>query len=391
MIANLDTSATVANAVLLFLAAYAAWILAGRSNSLEEMRSSVGFKLIIAGLSVFAVFYIADFISVFVLPQMVGPERAASLMWYSGFTVSWFVNLLGTACMLTGFLLMIKAAMNLVGELEVSKTDLTDKLAANKAETVQLREITQKSAAAARAKSELLANVSHELRTPLNAIIGFSNILKKELYGPIGHVKYHEYAEDISQSGLHLLAIINDILDLSKIEAGQMELQEEIFDIGDAIGVVLSLVRESAETNGVAIKIDLAEDMPWLLADERRVKQIILNLLSNAVKFTPQGGEVTVKVWCSPKSGYVIQVSDTGIGIAPEDLSKVLAPFGQVGNSLNRDCQGTGIGLPLTKSLAEMHGGSLNIESRVGVGTTVTVRLPSHRIAPLSEAKAVAC
>ena len=391
MIENFSTSATIANALLLLLAACTAWILAGQSRSLDEVRGSVGFKFIIAGLSVFAVFYITDFVSIFVLPQLVGPERAASLMKYSGFTVNWFVNLLGTAWMLTGFLLMIKAAMNMVGELEASKTDLTHKLAENKAETVQLREMTEKTAAAARAKSELLANVSHELRTPLNAIIGFSNILKKELYGPIGHAKYHEYAEDISESGLHLLAIINDILDLSKIEAGQMELQEEAFDIGGAINVAHSLVRESAETRGVTIKFDLADDMPWLVADERRVKQIILNLLSNAVKFTPQGGEVMVKVWCSTGSGYVLQVADTGIGIAPEDLSKALAPFGQVGNSLDGECQGTGIGLPLTKSLAEMHGGSLNIESSVGVGTTVTVRLPSHRIAPLPEAKAGAC
>ena len=231
-----------------------------------------------------------------------------------------------------------------------------------------------------RAKSEFLANMSHELRTPLNAIIGFSDMIRGQLLGPIGSPKYLEYGKDIYQSGQHLLAIINDILDLSRIEAGKVELYEEAIDVCKAVGSCLHLVTERAETAGVNLKSEIADGHPPLYADERNLKQILINLLSNAVKFTPAGGKVTIKTWSRPDDGYVFQVSDTGIGIAREDIPKALAPFQQIDSDLNRKYEGAGLGLPLTKSLVELHGGSLDLQNEVGVGTTVTVRFPAERI-----------
>jgi signal transduction histidine kinase len=234
--------------------------------------------------------------------------------------------------------------------------------------------------AANRAKSEFLANMSHELRTPLNAIIGFSEIIGIETFGPIGSVKYRDYARDIHESGHHLLDLINDILDLSKVESGLDELCEEYTEVPKVIESVLKLVRQRAENADLELELDLSEDMPLLRADERKLKQILLNLLSNAIKFTNAGGTVTLKGWCRIESGYVFQVIDTGIGIALEDIPKALSQFGQVDSVLNRQHEGTGLGLPLTKSLVELHGGSLDLQSNVGVGTTVTVRFPAERV-----------
>ena len=234
--------------------------------------------------------------------------------------------------------------------------------------------------AANQAKSNFLANMSHELRTPLNAIIGFSGIIGKQIYGPVGSPKYLEYLDDINQSGMHLLNIINDILDISKIEAGKLELHEEAMDVSEAVGSCLFLVKGRAETGGVNLKRDLPDDIAPLYADKRKLKQILINLLSNAIKFTPAGGEVAIRAWSRPDAGYVFQVIDTGMGIALEDIPTALAPFKQLENDLNRKFDGTGLGLPLTKSLAEMHGGSLDLQSEVGVGTTVTVRFPAKRV-----------
>ncbi len=234
--------------------------------------------------------------------------------------------------------------------------------------------------AANRAKSEFLANMSHELRTPLNAIIGFSEMLGIEIFGPIGNDKYREYVRDIHESGQHLLDLINDILDLSKIESGTEKLHEENVDISVVVESVLKLVRQRSEKHGVKLELELSGESPVLWADERKLKQILVNLLSNAIKFTKAGGTVTLKGWCRIESGYVFQVIDTGIGIALEDIPKALSQFGQVDSALNRQYEGTGLGLPLTKSLVELHSGSLDLQSDVGVGTTVTVRFPAERI-----------
>ncbi len=231
-----------------------------------------------------------------------------------------------------------------------------------------------------RAKSEFLAAMSHELRTPLNAVIGFSEIIKNETFGPVGSVKYRDYASDIHDSGQHLLGLINDILDLSKVESGADELHEDKIEIPEIIRSALKLVGQRAQQRGIKLELELSDQLPALRADERKLKQILVNLLSNAIKFTDAGGEVTLRAWCRMDSGYVFQIVDTGIGIAPKDIPKALARFGQVEGDLNRRYEGTGLGLPLTKALVELHGGVLDLQSEFGVGTTVTVRFPAERI-----------
>ena len=231
-----------------------------------------------------------------------------------------------------------------------------------------------------RAKTEFLAAMSHELRTPLNAIIGFSEIIQTETLGPVGSVKYRDYACDIHESGQHLLDLINDILDLSKVESGLDELHEEDIEIPDLARSVWRLILQRAQKQGVALTLELPEEPPPLRADQRKLKQILVNLLSNAIKFTEAGGKVALKVWCRVDSGYVFQVVDTGIGIALDDIPKALSPFQQIDSEINRKYEGTGLGLPLTKALVEMHGGYLDLQSEVGVGTAVTVRFPAERI-----------
>lgn len=231
-----------------------------------------------------------------------------------------------------------------------------------------------------RAKSEFLANMSHELRTPLNAINGFSEMIFTEALGPIGNVEYQKYASYIKEAGVHLLDLINDLLDISKIEAGSVELADDNIDVADLLRYCVAMIRERADAEDVRILVDIDEELlPNLRADETRVRQIVLNLMSNAVKFTPAGGTVTVRVWYHIDRGFVLQVADTGIGIAPENIPKALTRFEQVESTLDRTYEGTGLGLPLTKSLVEQHGGSLDLHSELGVGTVVTVSLPADR------------
>ncbi len=230
-----------------------------------------------------------------------------------------------------------------------------------------------------KAKSEFLANMSHELRTPLNAINGFSEIMVGELFGALGDARYKEYAQDILSSGQHLLAVINDILDMSKIEAGKMNLKFDPTDLRDVADDAVRLMRNRAETAGLRLVIDLP-DLPEIDADYRALKQILLNLLSNALKFTPRGGAVTI-VGRLMRDGAGVErvrlgVQDTGIGISREDLDRLARPFEQVESQHSKTQQGTGLGLALTKSLAEMHGGALEIDSEPGQGTLVSIILP---------------
>ena len=245
-----------------------------------------------------------------------------------------------------------------------------------------LRAAKDQAVATSRTKSELLANMSHELRTPLNAIIGFSEIMKGEMFGPLGHDSYKEYASDIYESGRHLLTLINDILDVSKAEAGRIELEEELVELRPVIEACGRLVKARAESGEVTLAVKLPDIAPKLVADERRLKQILLNLLSNAVKFTLPGGRVQVEASVLPGGELALAVADTGIGIAPEDIPRVLAPFGQVESGLNRKYEGTGLGLTLTKALIELHGGRLDIDSVRGVGTKASAIFPAARVRP---------
>ncbi len=390
MIGNFTSTIFAIDLLLLAVASCAAWILAQQPIGLQKVKEGIGFKLLIAGLAIFAVFYIAEISFNFILPSFMEPDQVAATMKYPGLIVGSLAKLLVIIWIMTGCILTVKAAISLISELEESKKALTQELAERKTEAMRLRDVTRGAVMATQAKSELLANVSHELRTPLNAIIGFSEILESQMIGTIENPKYREYIGDIGVAGRHLLNLINDILDFSKLESGEMELQEDTLDVSELIYSAHVLVKNAAESSNVKITMDIADNLPNIYADERRLKQIMLNLLSNAIKFTPPGGEITVKAWCSPNAGHVIQVSDTGIGIAAENIPKALSPFGQIDNSLSREYQGTGLGLPLSKFLTEMHGGSLNVESELGVGTTITIRLPSGRVFPWATTKAKA-
>jgi two-component system cell cycle sensor histidine kinase PleC len=230
-----------------------------------------------------------------------------------------------------------------------------------------------------RDKSQFLANVSHELRTPLNAIIGFSEMIKNERMGPMGNDKYVEYIRDIHGSGTHLLSLINDILDYSKAEADKLELDVSEVDITKAVKNSMRLVSPRAEQANVTLIEEIPKEHYILKTDQKKFKQVMLNLLSNAVKFTPAGGSVTVAAWQNVVDESVtIEVKDTGIGIAPKDISRAMAPFGQVDSALSRKYEGTGLGLPLTKKFVELMGGTFNITSEVNVGTTITFTLPKE-------------
>jgi two-component system cell cycle sensor histidine kinase PleC len=243
----------------------------------------------------------------------------------------------------------------------------------------QLRQAKEAAEVASRAKSEFLANMSHELRTPLNAVIGFAQMIGQEILGPTGRREYKEYARDIHQSSLHLLQIINDILDVSKIEAGMQTLHESEIDFASVVESCRRLVEAKAAAAELTLAVEMPVDLPSLLADERMLKQVMLNLLSNALKFTPKGGTITLRAQGDGRGGLLFTVRDTGIGIAAEDFDKVFRPFGQVDSSLTRRFEGTGLGLPLTKGLVELHGGTVTLESKVGRGTVVTIHLPNRR------------
>ncbi|MCC7049465.1 MAG: PAS domain-containing protein [Alphaproteobacteria bacterium] len=229
-----------------------------------------------------------------------------------------------------------------------------------------------------RGKSEFIASMSHELRTPLNAIIGFSELMANETMGPLGNPRYRAYCGDILDSGRHLLGIVNDVLDISKIESGKLVLHEEPVEVAAVVNAAMHLVRERAEIAEVAVESWLMEDMPLLFADERLVKQVLLNLLSNAVKFTPKQGRVAVRGGIEHNC-VVLQVQDTGIGMDPADIPRAMERFSQIDNSLSRRHEGTGLGLYLVKLFADLHQATIELKSARGVGTTATLRFPSKR------------
>jgi len=227
----------------------------------------------------------------------------------------------------------------------------------------------------AQARKDVLTTVSHELRTPLNAILGFSEMITKEMAGPVQNERYLEYAQIIHSSGVHVLSLVNDLLDLSKLDAGKLELHVEPVEILKIIIDCVRLVGAQATRDHIGISVHVFDGVDRLTGDSKRLRQMLLNLLSNALKFTPVGGEITIDVFRRGE-GVAISVSDNGIGIRAEDIPKVMEPFGQVESEMSQKNPGTGLGLPLTKELAELHGGSLTMESNVDVGTTVTIILP---------------
>jgi signal transduction histidine kinase len=271
-----------------------------------------------------------------------------------------------------------RAVQERTAELASANRELQVEIAERRRAEINLRAAKEQAEVANRAKSEFLAMVSHELKTPLNAIIGFSDILANQTLGPIGKLQYLEYASDIRDSGHYLLKIINDILDLSRIESGNLTLIEEQVDLVSVVQSAVRLIRPRAEAAGLCIETDFASSILCVMADARAMKQILVNLLSNAVKFTPKGGRVSVAV-AIEEGRPTITVADTGIGIPAKDLSRVCEPFVQVDTSLARRFEGTGLGLTLTKRLVDLHGGELVLRSTLGTGTTVVVRLPEER------------
>jgi signal transduction histidine kinase len=273
------------------------------------------------------------------------------------------------------------------GHVEVSNRDELGSLASNLNQmNDELGRLYEELEAASRHKSEFLATMSHELRTPLNAIIGFSQVLKEQMYGPLNE-KQADYVDDVLSSGQHLLNLINDILDLAKVEAGRMELQPSTFELPELLENAASMVRERATRQGIGLTVATDRSVGAMEGDERKVKQILFNLLSNAVKFTPGGGKVTLAA--SATDGQVeISVHDTGVGISVEDQTRIFEEFYQVGAS--RTQEGTGLGLALTRRLVELHHGQLSVESEPGVGSTFTVTMPLHQTGVEHETAAAA-
>jgi len=274
-----------------------------------------------------------------------------------------------------GLVLEVRSTAMPGGGLILTFTDITDR---KKVEDT-LREAKEAAERGNRAKATFLANISHELRTPLNAIIGFSELMKHEIFGPLEPVSYRTYVDDIHESGMHLLELINDILDMSKAEAGMTDLVDALVDVAAVIRSSVRMMARRATANGVDLIEQLPDELPFLRADERRVRQIVLNLVSNAVKFTDEGGTVTVAAAVT-EAGFTITVADTGIGMTAEDMERVMEPFVQADTRLSRKYEGTGLGLPLTKALVTAHGGAITLESAPDQGTRVQVVFPLNRV-----------
>jgi signal transduction histidine kinase len=357
-----DPALVAASAAIAIAAATAALILASRDQTLIKRALSAGVMgAAIAGMH-FVGMAAVDAVPLPHLRDTMAPEPAFTRQLLAILVAFAAITLLATA-LLSSF--------------------VDQRFAASARREQELREATLRAEFASRAKSEFLAMMSHELRTPLNAIIGFAEIMQDQMFGQLGNERYLSYVRDIHASGAHLLHIINDMLDLSKAEAGRIELKEAPVDIAGAVGRCVTIVCGRAHNAGVALEFKAPDVLPQLMADELRLKQVFLNLLSNAVKFTPKGGRIVVDM-AVDATGLAVAVRDNGVGIPERDIERVFTPFVQVGNLYTRKQEGTGLGLPLAKRMVDLHGGRLEIVSAVGQGTTVTVHFPRERlVAPI--------
>lgn len=299
-------------------------------------------------------------------------RRVFSLwQWASGDVLEPFSEVL-----LLGIAALLAVGIVLVGRSVVA--------AAEVAETVrQAKELADQ---ASEAKTNFLANMSHELRTPLNAVIGFAQVMRHEYLGPLGSARYREYAAGIEESGQHLLELIEDILDVSRIEAGQLELRDEVIVPSELMDSVGRLIRPKADNQRVLLYVEPVAELPGLRGDPRRLRQILLNLLSNAVKFTPAGGRVELRTEVAADGALSFVVSDTGIGIKPQDMERVMALFGQAQPAYSRSHPGSGLGLSIACALAELHDGALSLQSEPDHGTVVKVTFPPTRLVACASA-----
>lgn len=314
-------------------------------------------------------------------PTVTVPDALMDPQWLAIFTAVLSLMILGVGFMLSVFDRHL--ASRTADEAQRLRI-YTEELEATRDELETARDnlmsALEAAAAGSQAKSQFLATISHELRTPLNAVIGFSEVIMQEQFGPLENENYKEYVQMINESGGHLLSLINDILDFSKVDAGRLELEEAPFSLADAVSAASSMVSHIAEAAKVDVRTNFSAPLPSLVGDERRVRQVLLNILSNAVKFTPDGGHVEVTCETRGEEALALIITDTGIGMAPEDVPRALENFGQIDNSLSRRFEGTGLGLPLSNRLMQLHGGALEIESELGAGTKVSLVFPADRL-----------
>ena len=290
------------------------------------------------------------------LSNKIGGSRASGLL--RGFVVTVAGRYYGVGTALTLLRLMLDVSENRSAALEVERLRVEE---------------------ANRSKTEFLASMSHELRTPLNAIIGFTDFIASEPFGPVKPTKYGEYITDVNASANHLLGLINELLDMAKIEAGKMELAEDEFPAREPVLQAVNMLKQQVADAGLTLQMDLLDETALIFADKQMTRQVVINLLSNAIKFTPKGGRILIQSE-RVSDGLRLTVSDTGIGIPANRIERVLEPFEQVENAMSRTRPGTGLGLPLSKAMVEAHGGTLSLSSTLGEGTRVDIVLPAERI-----------